>query len=75
MVEVGPISASHGGVCIHGAPVGTFEGAYTLLKNRAVEMGATYVQILDQVEPVRSGPACSFRYVIRGVAYRDGAGG
>jgi hypothetical protein len=69
--EIGPISASHGeGNGVIGRK-GTYEGAYTLLKNKAADTGADHVMILNIVE-ADSNPndPGDNHFVIRGVAYR-----
>jgi len=67
-VEVGPITATHGGGCgIYGS-TGSYEGAYALLKNKATTLGADYVQIYKIVEP-HSEIGCFHKaYTITGTA-------
>lgn len=72
MEEIGPVSATHGDGCGGFGTRGTYEGAYTLLKNEAARMGADYVQILTLSEPYLRNPNCfDNRFVIRGIAYRQ----
>jgi hypothetical protein len=71
MEEIGPVSATHGDGCGAFGTRGTYEGAYTLLKNEAARLGADFVQILTLTEPYHRNPNCfDNRFVIRGIAYR-----
>lgn len=72
--EIGPIEVEHGsGIGLWGSK-GSFEGAYNLLKNKAVDMGADYVQIIKSIEPhIVSTGESSYRankYIIHGIAYK-----
>ena len=68
--EVGPVYAAHGKGCGAWGYFGTYEGAMTVLKNRAYEMGADYVQLFRISEPRAIG-GCSFNvYELTGTAYR-----
>ena len=44
--ETGPTKVSHGHGCGGLGAIGNYEGAYTLLRNRATELRADYVQII-----------------------------
>ena len=70
MVEVGPISATSGNGCGSLGQMGSYEGAYNALKNRAFAMGADYVQILGQSSPTNSSGCRGNTYSISGIAYR-----
>jgi hypothetical protein len=48
--EMGAITASHGGGCGGFGTRGNYEGAYTLLRNKAATLGADYVRILRVTE-------------------------
>lgn len=68
--QLGAITAKHGGGCgLYGAR-GSYEGAFTLLRNKAAELGADYVQILRVTEPRMEGICLSQAFVIDGMAYR-----
>ena len=72
-VEVGPISVTHGYGDQDIGKKGTYYGAIVRLRNRAVRMGATYVQLMALIEPHYAAPGrFENRYVIRGMAYRKG---
>ena len=43
--QLGAITAKHGGGCGLYGVGGDFESAYTILRNKAAQMGADYVQI------------------------------
>lgn len=71
MVEIGPIIAKHGSGCGYAGSRGTYEGAYNILKNLAVEMGAEFVRIMMvQIEPHSREGCFDNHYVIRGIAYQ-----
>jgi hypothetical protein len=71
-VEIGPIEAVHGNGCGGFGKLGTYEDASNILRNKAVQMGATYVRINTITEP-HSEPGCyEDTFVIRGTAYRPG---
>jgi hypothetical protein len=70
LVEAGPVEATHGSGCGGFGKVGTYEGAYTLLRNKAASLGATYVRITTITEPHPEGDCYSDAFVIRGIAYR-----
>lgn len=68
--QLGVVTATHGGGCgLYGAR-GNLEGAYRLLRNKAAQLGADYVQILRITEPHFEG-ICNYKgFVIDGFAYR-----
>jgi hypothetical protein len=68
--QLGTITATHGGGCgLYGAR-GSLEGAYTILRNKAAQLGADYVQILRLSEP-HVVPGCSVQaFVLDGLAYK-----
>ncbi len=69
--QLGAITAKHGHGCGLYGSEGSFEGAYTLLQNRAAALGADYVHIIRVVQPGRMEGICNARdYVIDGIAYR-----
>src|SRR5262249_38183364 len=68
--QLGAITAKHGGGCgLYGAR-GNLEGAYTILRNRAAQLGANYVQVLRITEPHLEPFCFNQGYVIDGLAYR-----
>jgi hypothetical protein len=68
--EMGAITASHGGGCGGFGTRGNYEGAYTLLRNKAATLGADYVRILRITEPHPVGVCFRNEYTIDGIAYR-----
>jgi hypothetical protein len=70
--EIGPIEAVHGSGCGDLGKLGTYEGAFNTLRNKAVEVGATYVRINSMTEPHLEGDCYDDRFIIRGTAYRPG---
>lgn len=54
-IEVGPISVKHGHGCGHFGDRGSYEGAITMLKNKAKEIDADYIQIMTITEPNLEG--------------------
>jgi hypothetical protein len=68
--EMGAITASHGGGCGGFGTRGNYEGAYTLLRNKAATLGADYVRILRITEPHPVGVCFRNEYTIHGIAYR-----
>jgi hypothetical protein len=72
--QVGAITAQHGGGCGAYGARGNFEGAYAVLKNRAADLGAEYVQILRVTEPRLEGMCMNQAFIIDGLAYKAGAG-
>ena len=69
-IEVGPVTATHGGGCGGFGSRGTYEGAYAILKNKAATLGADYVQIYTVSEPHPAGGCFVNAYTITGTAYR-----
>jgi hypothetical protein len=69
-LEVGAITATHGGGCGAYGSRGTYEGAYAILKNKAATLGADYVQIFTMSEPHPTGGCFVNAYTITGTAYR-----
>jgi S1-C subfamily serine protease len=68
--QLGPITAKHGGGCgLYGAQ-GDFEGAMNILRNKADERGADYVQIISQQGEHMTGLCLDRSYVINGFAYK-----
>ncbi len=67
--EVGAVTATHGGGCGLYGSRGSYEGAYTLLRNKAARLGANYVQILRITEPHLEGICAHRAYTIDGLAY------
>lgn len=68
--QIGPITAKHGGGCgLYGAQ-GDFEGAMNILRNKAAERGADYVQIIRQQGEHMTGLCLDRAYVIDGFAYK-----
>lgn len=68
--QVGPISAKHGGGCgLYGAE-GNFEGAASILRNKAATLGANYVQITDQQGEHVTGLCLDRSYTINGLAFK-----
>ena len=68
--EIGPISAKHGFGCGGYGQLGSYEGAYYLLKNRGFELSADYIQIIKVTEPYGDGQCFHNEYIIRGIAYK-----
>jgi len=69
--EIGPIEAQHGSGCGMYGSVGTYEGAYTQLRNAAAEKGADYVELISTREPYNDGRCAHNDYVMRGIAFRS----
>ncbi|MGD8241997.1 MAG: hypothetical protein PVG19_10245 [Desulfobacterales bacterium] len=69
-IQIGPITARHGGGCgIYGSQ-GDYEGAMNILRNKAHERGADYVQIIRQQGEHMTGLCLDRAYVIDGFAYK-----
>jgi hypothetical protein len=68
--QLGPITAKHGGGCGLYGSQGDYQGAMTLLRNKAAAMGADYVQILSQEGEHMTGICLDRAYVIDGFAYK-----
>lgn len=71
--QLGPISAKHGGGCGLYGSQGDFEGAMNILRNKADERGAHYVQIISQQGEHMTGICLDRAYTIDGFAYRKTA--
>ena len=69
-LELGAITASHGGGCGGFGTQGNYEGAYTILRNKAVALGANYVRVLRIIEPHLVGLCQDNEYRVEGIAYR-----
>jgi hypothetical protein len=68
--QLGALTAQHGGGCgLYGAR-GTYEGAFAVLRNKAAEIGADYVQILRVREPRLEGACMNQAFVIDAIAYK-----
>jgi hypothetical protein len=68
--ELGAITASHGGGCGGFGTRGNYEGAYTILRNKAAGLGANYVRVLRIIELHLISLCQSNEYTIEGIAYR-----
>lgn len=68
--EVGPIQGIHGRGCGLYGKRGSYEGAYTALRNLAVQRRADYVRLDSESEPHLEGQCFVNRFVLRGVAFR-----
>ena len=67
---IGPVTAKHGGGCgLYGAQ-GNFEGAMTILRNKAAAMGGDYVQIIRQEGEHMVGLCLDRAYVIDGLVFK-----
>ncbi len=67
--EIGRVEASHGSdEC--GGSRGSYVVAENLLRNRAAEMGASYVKIVETDRPHTDDECVHNKWTIRGVAYR-----
>jgi hypothetical protein len=67
---LGMVYAVHGGGCGVTGAEGNYEGAVMLLRNKAVQRGGNYVQILTTIAPHTENGCFDNRFVIRGVIYR-----
>lgn len=67
---IGPVSASDGNGCGYFGHRGTYEGAATALRNRAAQMGGTYVQIISISEPRKQGECFVNAYKITANVFR-----
>ncbi len=72
MQEIGTIEVRHGGGCGLYGHEGNYESAYAMLRNEAARRGATYVKILQVLEPHTEGGCYEVGFVIRGLAYSGG---
>ena len=69
-IQIAPLTARHGGGCgLYGAE-GNFEGALTILRNKAANIGANYVQIIRQQGEHMTGMCLDRGYTVDGMAYR-----
>lgn len=68
--QLGALTAQHGGGCGLYGTRGNYEGAYTILRNKAAKLGADYVQILRVTEPRLEGICMNQAFVIDGMAYK-----
>ena len=68
--QLSAITAKHGGGCGLYGTRGDYEGAYTILRNKATQLGADYVQVVRVTEPHLEGMCMNQAYVIDGLAYR-----
>ncbi len=68
--QIGAVTAQHGGGCGLYGTRGNYEGAYTLLRNKAAKLGADYVHILRVTEPRLEGICMNQAFVIDGMAYK-----
>jgi hypothetical protein len=68
--QLGAITAKHGGGCGLYGTRGDYEGAHTLLRNKAAQLGADYVQVIRVTEPRLEGICMNQAYTIDGLAYR-----
>lgn len=67
---LGAISAKHGGGCgLYGAQ-GNFEGAVNILRNKASERGADYVQIINKKGEHMAGLCLDRAYIVDGFAFK-----
>lgn len=69
MVELGPIEVEHGHGCGGYGRAGTYDSAYSMLRNEAARRGATYVKIVQVIEPHSEHGCFDQRFIIRGIAY------
>lgn len=67
--NLGLVIAAHGNGCGFNCLRGTEEGALALLKNKAADMGADYVQIEKMVAPHRGRGCLHNEYRIEGTSY------
>jgi S1-C subfamily serine protease len=68
--ELGPVTGANGAGCGLYGYRGTYERAYTQLKNNAAALGADYVQIYSISEPHLSGGCFVNVFSISGMAYK-----
>jgi len=68
---IGPITGQDGAGCGAMGGLGTYDRAFSRLRNQAASMGADYVAITTITEPHLASPGCfSNLFVINGMAYR-----
>lgn len=70
MMSIGPIEVIHGSGCGGFGAKGTYEGAYNMLRNKALSMGAAYVQLITITEPHSEYGCYDNKFVIRGLAFK-----
>lgn len=68
--EVGQVSAADGQGCGRFGYQGTYERAMVLLKNRAYQMGADYIQLFTMSEPRLVSDCFVNQYKLSGTAYK-----
>ena len=68
--EVGLIEVIDGEGCGYFGSRGTFQGVYNLMKNRAADIGADYVEIMTWTEPHTDNGCFDNRFVARGVGFK-----
>lgn len=68
--QIGPITARHGGGCGLYGSQGDYEGAMNILRNKAGERDADYVQIISEQGEHMTGSCLDRAYVINGFAYK-----
>ena len=74
-VQVSTFTVVHGSGCYPVGLRGTADGVAALVQNKAVELGANYMQITSMSLPESEGACPSNRYTVRGVAFRVGGRG
>lgn len=70
MEEIGPIEGVDGHGCGGFGKKGGYENAVIALKNQALSMGVSYVQIMLITEPHLDGGCYRNQFKIRGIAYK-----
>jgi hypothetical protein len=70
---LGIVYAVHGGGCGVTGAEGNYDGAVMMLRNKAVERGGNYAQILTTIPPHTENGCFDNRFVIRAVLYRTAA--
>jgi len=70
-VEVGPVEVVHGDGCGAMGKKGTYEGAYALLKQKAVSKSADYVQIMSMRQPSATDRCWVNEFAIVATLYRS----
>ncbi len=68
--SLGQVKAVDGNGCGLLGTLGTYDGAATLLSQRARALGADYVQITSVKEPVATRECVEKSYTLTGIAYR-----
>jgi hypothetical protein len=68
--DLGPIEVAHGNGCHGAGTLGSYEGVYAKLRNRAAKRGGNYVRMDQQVPPHQVTEDCyDNRFIIRGVLF------